>query len=161
LRIVGLALLVTSDGDVPLFHHSYAGNQHDAKTFGAVIPEIAGRCRQLSHAIEDVTVVFDKGNNSEDNLTLVNRRKMRRLDTAVLPDVWSYRTTKVVFGVKRTVLVTFNQPLYETQMKTLRREINKRQRKLKQLAAALENGPTSKSFVDTEANTTPNPRSAA
>jgi len=160
LRIVGLALLVTSDGDVPLFHHSYAGNQHDAKTFGAVIPEIAGRCRQLSHAIEDITVVFDKGNNSEDNLTLVkdgklhfvgslvpthhpkllaiDRRKMRRLDTAVLPSVWSYRTTKVVFGVKRTVLVTFNQPLFETQMKTLRREINKRQCKLKQLAAALE-----------------------
>jgi transposase len=160
LRIVGLALLVTSDGDVPLFHHSYAGNQHDATTFGAVIPEIAGRCRKLSQAIEDITVVFDKGNNSEDNLTLVkdsnlhfvgslvptqhaellaiDRRKMRRLDTAVLPAVWSYRTTKVVFGVKRTVLVTFNKPLFETQMKTLRREINKRQSKLRKLAAVLD-----------------------
>ena len=43
LRIIGLALLVTADGDVPLLHHCYAGNQHDATTFGNVVDEIVRR----------------------------------------------------------------------------------------------------------------------
>lgn len=38
----------------------------------------------------------------------------------------------------RTALVVFNRPLYRAQMKTLRREINKRCRKLKTLHKALQ-----------------------
>ena len=48
LRIVGLALMVTADGEVPLLHHCYAGNQHDSSTFGALIEEMASRCRKLA-----------------------------------------------------------------------------------------------------------------
>ena len=159
LRIVGLALLVTADGDVPLLHHCYAGNQHDATTFGDVVTEISQRCGELSQGVGDITLVFDKGNNSEDNLDMVaeaqlhfvgslvptqhqdllaiGRDRMHRLDQTQLPAVWSYRTKKTVFGVERTVLVTFNRPLFQAQTKTLRREINKRQRKLERLQASL------------------------
>jgi len=160
LRIIGLALLVTADGDVPLLHHCYAGNQHDATTFGNVIDDIARRCREMSDGVGDITLVFDKGNNSEDNLASVGdakihfvgslvptqnqdllaigRDQMHRLDKAQLPAVWAFRTRKTVFGVERTVLVTFNRPLFQAQVKTLRREINKRRRKLEQLQAQLE-----------------------
>jgi transposase len=160
LRLLGLALLVTADGDVPLFHHTYAGNQHDAKTFGAVAGELARRCRELSQGAADITLVFDKGNNSVDNLQAVaqgpfhfvgslvptqhpellamERDQMRRLDKTQLPAVWSYRTRKKVFGVERTILVTFNRPLLQTQQKTLQREIATRRRKLQTLQASLE-----------------------
>jgi transposase len=160
LRIVGLALLVTSDGDVPLFHHTYAGNQHDAVTFHSVADELAERCRRLAQGACDVTLVFDKGNNSSDNfqnvengpyhfvgslvpsqhpdLLAVPRRQMRRLDATRLPTVWSYRTRKVVFGVERTILCTFNEPLFDAQRKTLRREIHKRQRQLQELQRWLD-----------------------
>jgi transposase len=160
LRLVGLALLVTSDGDVPLFHHVYAGNQHDAKTFGSVTADLARRCRELGQGAGDITLVFDKGNNSKKNLAAVDkgpfhfvgslvptqhpelldidRKQMRRLDKTQLPAVWSYRTHKNVFGVERTVLVTFNRRLFKAQYKTLRREIAKRQRKLHTLQHALE-----------------------
>jgi len=160
LRIVGLALLVTSDGDVPLFHHTYAGNQHDSVTFQSVSDELVRRCQDLAGGVSDITLVFDKGNNSQDNMSLVAdarmhfigslvpthhpellgivRTQMRRLDTTQLPAVWSYRTKKTVFGVERTVLVTFNRPLFLAQVKTLRREINKRRRKLDLFQAALE-----------------------
>lgn len=152
LRLVGLALLVTSDGDVPLFHHTYAGNQHDAVTFRGVMDTIADRCRALSDGVSDITLVFDKGNNAKDNLEAVEeapyhfvgslvptqhndllaipRRKMRRLDPGQLPDVQAFRTRKVVFGVERTVLCTFNRKLFAAQRKTLRREIDKRRQKL-------------------------------
>lgn len=160
LRIIGLALLVTADGEVPLFHHCYAGNQHDAPTFSSVVSTIADRCREMAEGACDITLVFDKGNNSKDNLQLVadsplhfvgslvptqhpkllaiGRKKMRRLDKAQLPAVWAYRTKQMVFGVERTVLVTFNSRLFRAQLKTLRREINKRRRKLERLQAALE-----------------------
>ena len=160
LRILGLALLVTSDGDVPLFHHTYAGNQHDSVTFASISAELAERCRILGNGVCDITLIFDKGNNSKDNLDAVaqgpshfvgslvptqhpdllaiDRKKMRRLDKAQLPAVWSYRTQKKVFNIERTVLVTYNRPLYRAQFKTLRREIRKRQRKLQRLQASLQ-----------------------
>jgi len=160
LRILGLALLVTSDGDVPLFHHTYAGNQHDSVTFKSVADDLLGRCHSLAQGVCDITLVFDKGNNSEDNLEVVgksslhfvgslvptqhknllgiSRKEMRRLDKTQLPAVWSYRTSKVVFGVERTVLVTFNRKLFNSQTKTLFREIRKRRRSLQNLKARLE-----------------------
>jgi len=33
LRQIGLALVVTKDDMIPLFHHSYEGNMNDAKVF--------------------------------------------------------------------------------------------------------------------------------
>jgi transposase len=160
LRIIGLALLVTSDGDVPLFHHTYAGNQHDSVTFSSISRDLAERCRVLGAGVCDITLVFDKGNNSKENLAAVadgpfhfvgslvptqhsdllaiGRKEMHRLDKAQLPAVWSYRTRKKIFGIERTVLVTYNRPLYRAQIKTLRREIQKRERKLQSLQVSLQ-----------------------
>jgi transposase len=155
LRLLGLALLITSDGEVPLLHHTYAGNQHDSVAFQSVAEQLFARCRSLSKEVQEITLVFDKGNNSEDNLKLVGqsgvhfigslvptqhpdmlaipRQDMHRLDRSQLPAVWAYRTHKVIFGAERTVLVTFNQKLFRAQTKTLSREIRKRNRKLKKL----------------------------
>jgi transposase len=160
LRLIGLALLVSADGEVPLFHHCYAGNQHDSTIFGALVQEIAQNCRAMAQGVSDLTLVFDKGNNSKDNLTetattglhfvgslvptqhpqllAITREQMHRLDKTQLPAVWAYRTEQKVFGVSRTVLVVFNRPLFRAQVKTLRREINKRRRKLTALHVALQ-----------------------
>ncbi len=161
LRILGLALLVTSDGEVPLFHHNYAGNQHDSVTFHSVAEELFERCRSLTHGAYNITLVFDKGNNSKENLEQVgdspfhfvgslvptqhkdllsiSRKVMHRLDPTQLPAVWSYRTSKVVFGIERTILCTFNQELFDSQTPTLAREIAKRKRKLQKLRIRLAN----------------------
>jgi transposase len=161
LRILGLALLVTSDGEVPLFHHTYAGNQHDSVTFHSVAEELLERCRSLAQGACDITLVFDKGNNSAENLEWVgnspfhfvgslvptqhkdllsiSRKAMGRLDPTQLPAVRSYRTRKVVFGIERTILCTFNQELFDSQTQTLSREIAKRKRRLQKLRTHLEN----------------------
>jgi transposase len=157
---VGLALLVTADGEVPLLHQTYPGNQHDAPTFGSVIDELRERCRRLGEGTCDITVIFDKGNNSEDNLEelkdpsihfvgslvpthhpdllAIPRDQMERLDRRQLPAVWAYRTRREVFGVERTVLVTFNQPLFRAQERTLKREIRKRERRLEKIQRSLQ-----------------------
>ena len=114
-----------------------------------------GQYLLLADAATDTTLIFDKGNNSEDNMDAIDhgpyhfvgslvpthhqnllaipRKKMRRLENEQLPDVWSYRTVQEVFGIQRTVLCTFNQPLFDAQYETLVREIGKRKQKLTEL----------------------------
>ncbi|MEK7219940.1 MAG: transposase, partial [candidate division NC10 bacterium] len=73
LRIIGLGLLVSTDFHVPLFSHLYAGNQPacashadrpDAVTFAEGLEALVERYRAVAQDLEDITLVFDKGNNS-------------------------------------------------------------------------------------------------
>ena len=159
LRLLGLALLVTGDFQVPLFHQLYPGNHNDPTSFRSVVGELVERYRQLAQGAEDVTLVFDKGNNTEDSLELltstyhvvgslvpghhadllaVPRQRFRRLDPAPFPDeVSAYRTTKEVFGRSFTVLITYNENLFHTQTQTIEREVAKRQAKLRQYQSYL------------------------
>lgn len=155
LRIVGLALLVSADFHVPLMHQTYPGNQPDAPTFGSLIEEIGARYRLVADGAEHITIVFDKGNNSQDNLDAVEGSPYHFVGSLVptqhpdllavssehftpleddgLPGVFAYRTTRKVFGVERTVVVTDNENLFVAQSQTLLREIGKRQTRLREL----------------------------
>ncbi len=159
LRIVGLALLVSSDFHVPLLHRTYPGNQPDAPTFAGLTDELVKRYRQLTDGAEHVTIIFDKGNNSQDNLDVIKgspyhfvgslvptqhtdllkipEKRFHSLASDGFPNVRAYRTTKEVFGVVRTVLVTYNENLFVAQSQTLLREIAKRQQHLRELQSQL------------------------
>jgi transposase len=160
LRIVGLALLVSADGHVPLLHRTYPGNQADAPTFRSLTDSLVARYRDLTEGAEHVTLVFDKGNNAQDNLTAVAdspyhfvgslvpthhtellaipKSRFQSLDAHGLPGVSAHRTTRKVFGVERTVLVTYNENLFVAQSRTLLREIAKRQQHLRALQHQLQ-----------------------
>lgn len=159
LRIVGLALLVSADFHVPLFHRTYRGNHVDAPTFNGLVAELSTRYKSICEETEDVTIIFDKGNNSEDNLELVEAspyhfvgslvpthhkdllaipaKRYRSLADDGLEGVRAYRTEKEVFGEERTVLVTYNDNLFVSQSKTILREIGKRQQALREIQARL------------------------
>jgi len=66
LRQVGLALLVTRDFQVPLFHRVYEGNIPDVSVFPALARELIARHRAACEAQSPATLVLDKGNVSED-----------------------------------------------------------------------------------------------
>ena len=66
LRQVGLALLVTREGQVPLFHRVYTGNITDVALFPDLAKELLGRHDELIGPNKDATLVFDKGNVSDD-----------------------------------------------------------------------------------------------
>ena len=160
LRIVGLALLVSADFHVPLLHRTYPGNKPDAPTFASLTSKLVERCRELTHGAEHVTIVFDKGNNSHDNLDAVEQAPFHFIGSLVptqhkelleipkedfrsladdgLPSVSAHRCTKEVFGQQRTVLVTYNDNLFVAQSKTLLREIGKRLQRLRELVERLD-----------------------
>ena len=158
LRIVGVALLVTAEFHVPLLHETYPGNRTDAPTFASLSEQLVSRCRLLTDEVEGVTLVFDKGNNSQANLAAVEAApfhfvgslvptqhpellaidRERLAPVAELPGVRALRSRKKVFGVERTVLVVFNENLFIAQSQTLLREIAKRQQRLRELVANLQ-----------------------
>lgn len=66
LRQVGLALLVTRDFQVPLFHQVYDGNVPDVSLFPSLAQALIARYRAACGTPSAATLVFDKGNVSED-----------------------------------------------------------------------------------------------
>jgi transposase len=156
---VGLALLVTTDFHVPLCHRTYPGNQPDSRTFRGLTSELVARHKRIAENVERVTLVFDKGNNSKENLQRVADSRYHFIGSLVptqhpellsipagrfrslaeegFPSVTAYRTKKEIFGVPRTVVVTYNEALFVAQSRTLLREIGKRQRRLAELQTQL------------------------
>jgi hypothetical protein len=77
LRLVGLGLVVTRDGGVPLVSHAYPGNRPDVTQFATMIDQLVARHAAITADRGDrgagqggpseVTVVFDAGQNSVAN----------------------------------------------------------------------------------------------
>ena len=97
LRLVGLGLVVTRDGGIPLLSHAYPGNKPDVTQFPAMIATLAARHAALAaattgvtagtaaHAAPDMTVVFDAGQNSAANFATLaaNEAALRRVGARV------------------------------------------------------------------------------
>ena len=77
LRLVGLALVVTRDGGVPVISHAYPGDQPDVTQFSMVVDELVTRYRDLVESVESLTVVYDAGQNSADNHQVVEEHSIR------------------------------------------------------------------------------------
>ena len=71
LKQVGLAVCVEKAWGIPHFHRVYRGNIHDSKTFPQVITELMEQMKANLGQIQNLILVLDKGNNSEDNFALL------------------------------------------------------------------------------------------
>lgn len=169
LRQVSLGLMTTRDFHVPLLHMVYGGNITDSTQFGSVIEQLVSRYKHLRDFCPHVTLVFDKGNNSQENfdnlpqtqmhfvgslklcqcseLLEVPLSKFRQLKNAGLEAVRSYRAQHTVFGQERTVVVTYNENLLAGQLQGLGRNINKSRKEIHEVQCRLRrwaNGVTTK-----------------
>jgi len=72
LRQIGLGLLVTRGSKLPLYYSVYPGNMHDSKQFEAIMDEMFGIVCGLHQTKERLTVVIDKGMNSENNYAWID-----------------------------------------------------------------------------------------
>jgi transposase len=160
LRQVSLGLLVSADFHIPLFHKVYAGNVNDSTEFRSITEELSTHYRQLAASCDHITLVFDKGNNSQEafeslqdtpfhfvgslvpsqhsELLAISRQQFRTLTQPGLEKVEVYRTQKKVFGQPRTLVMTFNQNLYDGQLQGLTAHMGKARRKLRNLQTQLQ-----------------------
>lgn len=73
LRQIGLALLIDRKNRLPFFYKAYEGNRHDSKVFASILDEMLSSLREKGR--EDVTLVFDKGMNSEENFSIIDQHE--------------------------------------------------------------------------------------
>ena len=160
LRIIGLALMVSSDFHVPLFSRIYEGNKADSVTFSEVLDDLVARYQIFRERCRKITLVFDKGNNSEDNikeldgspyhfigslvptqhqdLLSIPLEQFRYMPGSRFKGVRVYRTEKEVFGKTRTIVITRSQPLLRGQVRGIHQHLTKKIAALQLLQKKLE-----------------------
>lgn len=152
LRQISYALFCSADDQLPLYYNVYEGNRNDTKQFPVMLRQFQAFLKELSgHTVQpsDVTVIFEKGNNSQKNFALIDElglhyvgskklSEMKELaevsntDTRFTPcttlgleQTKAWRVTQSVYGQERTVVVTYNQELFQAQWLTLHNDIQK------------------------------------
>lgn len=165
LRQVSYSLFCSRDGGIPLFYDIYEGNLNDAKEFPLVIRRFHNFLNNLSTAqlsSPKITLVFDKGNNSADNFSLLDQCEIHFITTvklsehkdlaeisnndkrfvcctrAGLESVKVLSLNRTLYGKERKVLVMFNQELFNTQLKTVNADIDKALKALSDLKQRLD-----------------------
>ena len=184
LRLVGLGLVVTRDGGVPVVSHAYAGNRPDVTQFPDVVDELVTRYRTLIDGAgpSAPTVVFDAGQNSAANfahltgtglhfvgsippsehpdLLALPASKRTAVDADRFPGLSAYDTHAHVFGKDRRVVLTHSQTLHDAQSRGFDQTLATATRKLTELAGTLARGKTrrNRDAVQTVIDTITRPR---
>lgn len=71
-RIVNISLLCSKTEGIPLWHQTYRGNIHDSSHFNSAIKKITDFMTFLEYEIEELTLVFDKGNHSKEAISYLH-----------------------------------------------------------------------------------------
>jgi len=171
LRHVGLALLCTREEGIPLFHRLYPVNVHDSKLLGQIREELFSLLFSLRKGKERLTLIFDKGCNSPENISDIDRSdfyfigtlspyhhpQLCRVPLSSYEEIdiegkplWVYRTSLELYGKERAVVVSFNPRTYERKVHWLRWTIRKTKHKLQQLRKELKEADKRTTVQSTE-----------
>src|SRR5680860_1409504 len=167
LRLVGLALVVTSDGAVPVVSHPYPGNRHDSTQFTGLLDQIVDRWQALGGDPQELTVTYDSGQNSADNhthiealglgyvtslppsdhpgLLAISHDRYAVVDEDRFPGVSAHDTDVDALGVTRRAVITHSQTFHQRQAAGFEQTLAKARRQLAELQARLARGRTRKS----------------
>ena len=73
LNQINLALLVTKDFGIPLWHKLYDGNINDVTFFKTFINSLIDKVDVFTKECKSITLVMDKGNNSSPNIKRISK----------------------------------------------------------------------------------------
>lgn len=160
LRQVGVLLVVSRKDIIPLFHETYSGNKADSKIFASAIGKITDRICAIASDLENLTLVFDRGNNSKSNLSkealhmhyvgaltpshhkdlmkravgYLEKKKAEKSGNKVC-----YRAKQELWGEIRTLIVYRSEKLYKGQLRGIENDLKKRSEKFEELNNRLSN----------------------
>jgi transposase len=173
LRLVGLALVVTTDGAVPVVSHPYPGNRHDSTQFPRLLDQIVERWQALGGDPAELTVTYDSGQNSTDNhahietsglgyvtslppsdhpeLLAIPADTFVEIDPDRYEGVSAHDTTVEALGVTRRAIITHSQAFHQRQARGFDQTLTKARRQLGELQARLARGRTRKTAAGIQA----------
>ena len=152
LRQVSYALFCSEDGHIPLFYDVYEGNRNDTKQFPLMLEKFNSFLQEISGsstAPEDMTLIFDKGNNAPDNFKMIDSmdlnfvgsvklgehkelteisntdNRFKSCEAADIAGTKAFRVKKTVYGKERVLVVSYNQNLFNAQWLTLQCDVSK------------------------------------
>lgn len=164
LRIIGLSLMVTEEDEIPLFYETYEGNRPDSVQFKETVGRLSERYRKVFGKEPDITLIFDRGNNSAENIHLLKGEDGRlnfhyvgglkqtqcpelyavpKADYQPLPEAEfreasAYRKEVHVFGQEVTAVIINNPELLRGQLQSILRNRRKCVKELKEFQENLE-----------------------
>jgi len=158
LRQVGLALLVTRDFQIPLFHKIYPGNIPDISLFPQLTGELVERYKRVTGKAPEATLVFDKGNVTDDamenlvvrgahfvaalsankcaDLLATSQDEFHPIDG--MPGTQAFDSTMIMWGKSCRVVVLYTESFFTQQLQGVTQNLVKCQKKLLDLAKSLE-----------------------
>jgi transposase len=173
LRLVGLALVVTRDGGIPVVSRAYPGNRPDVTQFTAVIDELVTRYQGLGGGAGELTVTFDAGNDSAANqdhlaglglhyvaslppsqhphLLAIPTARYQLVDPDRFGALTATETTAQALGAERRVILTHSPTFHARQARGFDQTLAKAERQLAGLATRLARGHTRRPRAQVEA----------
>jgi transposase len=174
LRLIGLGLVVTRDGGIPLTWHAYPGDKPDVTQFPEMISALKGQYEAICAAAgvpaaaAEMTVVFDAGQNSKDNFAHLAGTGLHWIgsvpasdcpDLIALPasdravvdadrfgGLTACDTRRQAYGAERRAILTHSPELHAAQAAGFAgTTLAKAGKKLGELAATLARGRTRRS----------------
>ena len=153
LRQMGLALVVDQVTQLPLAHVLYEGARSDMKTFAEFLKPVRKHLLELTGQPDQLTLVFDAGSSSRRNL-----EDMQHYVTAVRPSshlalleqaagelsevqltsgatARAWRTSRVIAGRRREVVVVFSAKLHAGQIRGLHQTLSKSWREFEEMGS--------------------------
>lgn len=167
LRQVSYALFCTAAEQIPLCFDIYPGNKNDCPEFSQMITRFKSFLIKagfpVSHEISlPVTLIFDKGNNSAENISFLDQDNIHFIGSVKLAEhkelakvsnkdsrfiessspnlegIKGFCLEKKVYGKIRKVVICYNSRLFETQWMTLNNDISRAIEKLSDLRRRLD-----------------------
>ncbi|MBC8489451.1 MAG: IS1634 family transposase, partial [Bacteroidetes bacterium] len=162
LRQVNYALFCSKENHLPLYFDVYQGNTHDSIEFKKILPGFKAAFNGRITSESTITIIFDKGNNSPEAISEIDQSSFHFIGSLKLQDhkelamisnrderfettghpqleeIKALRLEKIVYGKHRTVILTFNQALFNDQIKTLYNDLERCQEKLSVLSRKLK-----------------------
>ncbi|MGH8920114.1 MAG: IS1634 family transposase, partial [Actinomycetes bacterium] len=165
LRLVGLGLVVSTDGGIPLLSHAYAGDRPDVTQFPGMVTELVERWGALAGS-DELTLVYDAGQDSVANQALIDAGPLHHIGSlppsdfpellAVpaskfrpvgdpYPGVSAYETRGIALGAERRLIVTHSPNLHDKQVAGFTQTLTKAGHRLTELSERLARGKTRRS----------------
>ena len=159
-NLINLGLVVSED-NIPLMHVVYEGNKRESDVITDITELIHERLIKLDFKIENIVFVFDKGNNSEDNIPKIKKKfhfigslrmnQMNHLLNIPLSEfkelytnkkehlIKGFKTKSKIYDEEYTIVVTYNEESAKKQRETTEKAVQNISEKMKAIEDSFKN----------------------
>jgi len=139
LRQCSLAIVTTKDFGIPLFSHVYEGNRNDLTEFPVYVKLL--KERMPSYNPKKITLVFDGGSNTKDNLNELETHYICAFSLSYCKELYDidkteyeelafdnkteivHRVKKTIWGKERSCILLLSESLLKGQLAELNKDI--------------------------------------